>query len=42
VVALDKDPSANTFDAGIAMYGAMAVLAATGSAAIIIGKKRNS
>lgn len=38
VVAMDKDPSANTFDAGIAMYGAMAVLAATGSAVII--KKR--
>lgn len=38
VVAMDKDPSANTFDAGIAMYGVMAVLAATGSAVII--KKR--
>lgn len=40
VVAMDKDPSANTFDAGIAMYGAMAVLAATGSAVII--KKRKA
>lgn len=38
VVAMDKEPSANTFDAGIAMYGVMAVLAATGSAVII--KKR--
>ena len=35
----DKTESAQTFDAGILMYAGMAVLAATGSAAMI-GKKR--
>lgn len=35
----NKTESSKTFDAGIALYGAMAVLAATGSA-VVIGKKR--
>lgn len=39
VVAMEKQTSAQTFDAGIMVYGAMAVLAATGSA-VVIGKKR--
>lgn len=39
VVALNKATSAKTFDAGVAMYVGMAVLAATGSA-VVIGKKR--
>ena len=39
VVALNKATSAKTFDAGIAMYVGMAVLAATGSA-VVVGKKR--
>lgn len=39
VVAMDKKVSAQTFDVGIALYGAMAVLAATGSV-VVIGKKR--
>lgn len=39
VVAVDKVISAQTFDAGIAVYVSMSVLAATGSA-VVIGKKR--
>ena len=39
VVALNKTTSAKTFDAGIAMYVGMAMLAATGSA-VVMGKKR--
>lgn len=39
VVALEKQTSAQTFDAGIVVYAGMAVLAATGSA-VVIGKKR--
>lgn len=41
VVALNKTTSAQTFDAGIAMYVGMSVLAATGSA-VVIGKKRRA
>ena len=39
VVAMEKQTSAQTFDAGIVVYAGMAVLAATGSA-VVIGKKR--
>ena len=39
VVALEKEV-AKTFDAGIALYGAMAVLSAAGGAALVVSKKR--
>ena len=41
VVAMEKQTSAQTFDAGIVVYAGMAVLAATGSA-VVIGKKRRA